>query len=104
MKKPSYRLTRAADSALDELFRHGVVSFGLKRAQDYLLDLHGAFEMLVRLPEAGRPFHEFRRHEHGSHVIFYEASDGGVIIVDVLRQGRDAEAWRRAVAGRAAGD
>lgn len=94
MKKPSYRLTRAADSALDELFRHGVASFGLKQAQDYLLDLHGAFEMLARFPEAGRPFHEFRRHEHGSHIIFYEADDDGVIIVDVLHRGRDIEAWR----------
>ncbi|HVY87881.1 MAG TPA: type II toxin-antitoxin system RelE/ParE family toxin [Hyphomonadaceae bacterium] len=94
MKRPSYRLTRAADRALDELYRHGIETFGLRQAQDYLLGLHETFEMLARFPEVGRPFREFRRHEHGSHIIFYEIEDGAVIIVDVVRQGRDLDAWR----------
>jgi toxin ParE1/3/4 len=93
--KPSYRLTKAADSALDEIFRHGVAAFGLKQAQDYLLGLHDVFEMLVRFPEAGRPFHEFRRHEHGSHIVFYELDGKAVTIVDVVRAERDVEAWRK---------
>ncbi len=93
MKKPSYRLSRAADAALDDIFRRGVREFGLRQAQDYLLGLHEAFEMLVQHPEAGRPFHEFRRHEHASHVVFYEVEDGVIIIVDLVRTGRDLEAW-----------
>jgi toxin ParE1/3/4 len=97
VKKPSYRLTKAADSALDELFRHGVATFGLKQAQDYLLDLHETFEMLCRFPDAGRAFHEFRRHEHGGHIVFYEAEGAGVTIIDIVPAGRDVEAWRRAL-------
>lgn len=93
MRKPSCRLTRAADSALADIYRHGIETFGLRQAQDYLLGLHDAFEMLVRFPETGGVFHEFRRHEHVSHVIFYEIDAGSVVIVDVIRAERDAEAW-----------
>jgi toxin ParE1/3/4 len=95
VKKPSCRLTRAADSALGDIYRYGIETFGLRKAQDYLLSLHDAFEMLGRFPETGRSFHEFRRHEHASHVIFYEIDKGAVVIVDVIRGERDAEAWRK---------
>jgi toxin ParE1/3/4 len=95
VKKPSYRLTRAADSALDDLFRRGVAAFGLRQAQDYLLALHETFEMLTRFPKTGRKFREFRRHEHGSHIIFYLEEQGAVIIVDVIRSERDVDAWKQ---------
>jgi toxin ParE1/3/4 len=95
VKKPSYRLTRAADAALDDIFRRGVREFGLRQAQDYILSLHQAFEMLARFPEAGRSFREFRRHEHASHVVFYQVEDGLVIVVDLVPAGRDLEAWAR---------
>ena len=51
MRKPNYRLTGTADSALDELFRRGATEFGITKAQDYLLGLHETFEMLARFPE-----------------------------------------------------
>jgi toxin ParE1/3/4 len=95
VRKPSYRLTRAADSALDDIFRRGVRDYGLKQAQDYLLGLHDVFEMLAQFPEAGREFHEFRRHEHASHVVFYQPGDAAITIVDIVRAGRDLEGWAR---------
>jgi plasmid stabilization system protein ParE len=66
----------------------------LKQAQDYLLGPHEAFGMLAQFPEAGRAFHEFRRHEHGGDIIFYLADGDAVTIVDVVQSGRDIEAWR----------
>jgi toxin ParE1/3/4 len=43
----SYRLTQQADIDLSSIYQYGISTFGLCRAQRYLLGLHERFQLLA---------------------------------------------------------
>lgn len=86
-----YRLSDEADRRLAEIYRYSLVTFGEAQADKYFTSLHEVFETLARNPELGRHFHEYRRHEHQSHVVFYKSEEPGILIVQVLHRSEEAE-------------
>lgn len=73
-----------------EIFRFGLLTFGEAAAASYQNSLSDCFETLARHPQLGRlcpaigP--NLRRHEHGSHVVFYEAEDSRIAVVAVIHR------------------
>lgn len=86
-----YRLSEEADRRLAEIYRYSLETFGEQQADKYFNSLHDVFGTLARHPELGRPFHEYRRHEHQSHVIFYKPDASGILIVRVLHHREEAD-------------
>ncbi|MEO5808111.1 type II toxin-antitoxin system RelE/ParE family toxin [Devosia sp.] len=84
----SYRLTDIASSEIEDIFVFGLMTFGFDQAAAYQLKLSHVFQLLADNPAMGRradPLNAaMRRHEHGSHRIFYEPSTDGVLIVSVI--------------------
>ncbi|MBS0258310.1 MULTISPECIES: type II toxin-antitoxin system RelE/ParE family toxin [Agrobacterium] len=84
----SYRLTKQAESEILDIFIYGVEQFGLRQAHFYKNELEGCFQLLGDNPRMGRLAPAIgegvRRHEHGSHVIFYEIDVSGVLILTVV--------------------
>lgn len=58
------------------------------QAARYRDSLEDCFALLAANPRMGRPAHRIapgvRRHEHGSHVIFYRRDADGVLILAVV--------------------
>lgn len=84
----SYGLTQRARSDLFEIFLYGYEQFGVRQAEAYADGLDHVFRLLAENPRMGRKAEAIapgvRRHEHGSHVILYEATDTGVLILAVV--------------------
>ena len=66
-------------------------TFGEAQADKYFNSLHETFGSLAQHPGLGRPFHEYHRHEHQSHVIFYKPEPSGILIVQVLHRREEAD-------------
>jgi len=86
----SFRLTRRAEQDLYDIFLYGYERFGIAQADRYASDMEACFQLLANNPRLGREAKAIapgvRRHEHGSHVILYEESDAGVLILAVLHK------------------
>ncbi len=87
----SYKLSILASKTLVKIYEYSLLNFGEKIADEYFTSLHDMFELLASQPELGRVFHEYRRHEHGEHIIFYKKTDYGVKIIHILHQKEDVE-------------
>lgn len=83
---PGYRLARRADRKLEAIYRYTLENFGAARADAYFAALEETFRLLAERPHIGRGFHEYRRFEHESHVIFYRPRRGGILIVDIFHR------------------
>lgn len=88
----SYRISvRASDELLNTYLR-GIELFGRHQADRYLDELHSIFDLLADSPHMGRlaprAGKDVRRHEHGSHVVFYREMDGAVLILGVVHAHR----------------
>lgn len=77
---PIYQLSLAADERLSDIYTYSLNNWGLETAKEYFRGLHDCFQFLAENPKAGRPFHEFRRHEFRSHIIFYQEERDKIII------------------------
>ena len=85
-----YRLTRAADADLLEIFIYGLDRFGLAQAERYRDGLLRCFEHLAANPGMGRAADPLavgaRRHEHGRHIVFYDEQPYGVLIIALVHE------------------
>ena len=88
----SYRLTRRADADLADLYRYGVRTFGIERA-DRCFD-----SLLVRLKEIGNDplrfpktdYREgYRRSVHAPHTIYYRIVDADLVEIVRILRGQD---------------
>jgi toxin ParE1/3/4 len=86
----SFRLTRRAEQDLYDIFLYGYERFGITQADRYAGDTEACFQILADNPRLGREAKAIapgvRRHEHGAHVVLYEESDTGVLILAVLHK------------------
>jgi toxin ParE1/3/4 len=84
----SYALTKRAQADLFDVFLFGYEQFGEKQAEAYAAELEYVFQLLADNPRMGREAEaiatDVRRHEHGSHVILYEISPDGVLILAMV--------------------
>lgn len=84
----SYGLTKRARDDLFDIFLFGYEQFGEKQAEAYAAGLEHVFQLLAENPRMGRKAEAIaagvRRHEHQSHVILYEETSSGVLILAVV--------------------
>ncbi|MGY6554302.1 MAG: type II toxin-antitoxin system RelE/ParE family toxin [Wenzhouxiangella sp.] len=90
-----YRFTQRAELDLEAIADYTIERFGVEKARSYLVDFKSCFDCLVENPGIGRRVEhlrpELRRYEHGSHIVFYQVSDGGILIVRVLHYRMDVK-------------
>ena len=92
---PRYRLARRADRKLEAIYRYTLETFGAAKADAYFAALEETFGLLAERPYLGRPFHEYRRFEYGSHIIFYRLRRAGILTVDIFHQRENTDKIRR---------
>lgn len=84
-----YELTAKAESEIEGIYEYSIENFGFSVAQDYLMGLHGCFQLLADHQSFGTDYSfiapRLRRYEYRSHSIYYQqTAEGGVLIVRVL--------------------
>jgi toxin ParE1/3/4 len=86
----SYVLSRRAEDDLTSVFVAGFALFGARQAELYAREMEATFALLAAHPQMGRDASriapQVRRHEHGAHVILYEAIPDGVRILAVVHR------------------
>ena len=87
-----YKLSAQAEAKLMDIYAYSLVNFGERQADAYYMSLHETFELLVQSPLIGRQFHEFRRHQHNQHIIFYEPIDEGIKIALIFHHSENIDA------------
>ena len=89
----AYRLTRADENDVIQIYRTGLQIFGQKQADDYHLELERIFEMLAANPHMARERDEIsppvRMHPHKAHLIVYLADDAGDILIVRVRHAHE---------------
>ena len=84
----SYALTERAEDDLLALFLDGIEMFGLTQARRYKDELEHCFQLIASRPQMGRLApaigEDVRRHEHRSHVILYEETEGSATILAIV--------------------
>ncbi len=85
-----YELSERAEQRLAEIYEYSIEEFGLKTARRYLNGLHQTFGRLAENHNIGTDLSEVRpatrRLVHESHVVYYEPTAAGILIVEVLHQ------------------
>lgn len=85
-----YRLSKRAENDLLNIFIYGIERFGLIQAEKYNSELDNCFGLISQNPQMGRSTNKIikslRRHEHKSHVIFYEEHNFGILILTIIHE------------------
>ena len=93
MELQSYKLSKEADSDLEEIFNYTKKMFGFNQAKNYLTELEIVFNNLVIHPELGRKRNEIKQHLFSitaqQHSIFYRIFNNHIRIVRVLHGSKD---------------
>jgi toxin ParE1/3/4 len=86
----SYQLAWAADEDIEDIYVHGVVNFGLKRADQYLDMLYASFDRIIEFPSLGKLRADLLPHIRclpvGSHFIFYRTMTESAHILRILHE------------------
>ena len=89
----SFRLTREAQTDVENIYRYTYETFGEGQADTYHEALFERFEGLDENPLMGRDYSELRPHlrrlEHRSHSIYYRVDDQGILILRILHSSMD---------------
>ncbi|MCB2050178.1 MAG: type II toxin-antitoxin system RelE/ParE family toxin [Novosphingobium sp.] len=92
---PDLHIGRRAASDLAEIADYTIAEFRIERACKYRDLLQACFKSLLENPHLGRSADELapgmRRIRQQAHVIFYQSTDNGILIVRVLHQSRECE-------------
>ncbi len=86
-------LTDAAARDIEQILDRSVVDFGLHQTELYYHSLKNCLELLGENPNMGSSADDirpgYRRFAHESHVVFYQDTGRGVLIVRVLHKRMD---------------
>lgn len=86
-----YRLSRTAESDIEEIYRYTVETFGHVQAALYLGGLESVFELLCEHPDIGTKFDDTRRrYVFKSHVVYYRQTEDHIVIVTIRHSSRRA--------------
>ena len=86
-------LSAAAAKDIEAILDQSAAEFGLLRTEKYYESLKHCLELLSENPGMGTTADNvragYRRFSHESHVVFYRASKGGILVVRVLHARTD---------------
>jgi len=90
---PTIELSAAAAKDIEAILEQSVAEFGQLRTEKYYESLKRCLELLSENPDMGSTAERvrpgYRRFSHESHVVFYRASKGGILVVRVLHARTD---------------
>ena len=86
-----YKLSEDASQELINIYEYSLINFGEDQADQYYISLYETFELLAEQPDLGRKFHEFHRHEHKRHTLFYKKTDYGILILYILHESENVD-------------
>jgi toxin ParE1/3/4 len=78
------RVSRLADSDLDEIHYFGLMAFGELQAERYAQGLRDVFSLLGEYPHIGRAVGRYRVFFYQSHAIVYSTDDTQIVIERVV--------------------
>lgn len=88
-----YKLSKAAERDLEQLYRYTVTQFSLVQANSYLEELERALILLAEFPAMGRSAEmvrpNLRSYINQSHIIYYRIREKDILIVRILHQRMD---------------
>jgi toxin ParE1/3/4 len=88
---PKYELAQRARTDLSAIGRYSKKKWGDAQTERYLAQLEDDLDLLATKPGLGRLAGSkrpgTRRFESGSHVVFYERTDVGILIGRILHKG-----------------
>lgn len=91
----SFEVTRAARADLKNIAAYTQKTWGSEQRRTYIKGLDTAFHFLVENPLSGATCdyvaEGLRKHRHEHHTVFYESSDGTILIVRVLHKSMDVD-------------
>lgn len=89
------RLSKAADRDLGDIYHYSHERFGEAQADRYYASLWRCFHFLAEHPAIGRIRTEFqppaRSHQHQRHVVFYDITNGHLLVIRVLHERMDID-------------
>lgn len=89
----SYKLTQKAEEEIENIYEYSILNFGLSVAQDYVTGLHKCFGVLADNISWGNDYGNIEpglwRYEYRSHSIYYQITEGGILIIKVLGNRQD---------------
>lgn len=89
----NFRLSKAADADLEDIYDYTLEEFGLDQAVSYVSSFDDVFETISENPEIGRERKEIREELRSlgkdRYVIFYRLLDDHIRIVRILHSSRD---------------
>lgn len=81
----SYKISQRADEDILSIARYTIDTFGVQQAEIYHTGLHKTFDFLANNPAAARERTEIdppvRAHRYQSHLIVYEISEYGDVLI-----------------------
>lgn len=88
-----YKLSKAAERDLEQLYRYTITQFSVIQANHYLEELERALILLAEFPAMGRSAEmirpNLRSYVHQSHTIYYRIREKDILIVRVINQRMD---------------
>jgi toxin ParE1/3/4 len=91
----SIRLTPRAEADIDEIWDYTARQWGIEQADNYVLSLWRAMELVAADPRRGRSADEikagYRKHASGSHLIYFRQVGSDIEVVRVLHGAMDHE-------------
>lgn len=90
-----YTLSHKARADIKRIFRYGYQQFGEQQALKYKVGLDACLQLLAGNPALGRTCNEikagYRRHEHGTHVVFYRQRGEDIFIIRIIDERMDVK-------------
>lgn len=74
-----------------EIYEYSLLNFGIIQADLYQTSMEETLLLLAGQPKLGRVFREYRRHEHGQHVIFYRIEKYGIKVAYIFHASETLE-------------
>lgn len=92
-----YKLSAAARDDLEGITNYTIDAFGEGQAVSYNAHMHRAAQLVADFPALGMPYvtksgNAFQKFTSGSHTLFYQPSEQGVLIVRILHSQMDFDA------------
>ena|SRR3990167_916031 len=88
--KKTYRLYPKAVEDLESIYLYSASEFGVKKADNYILQIETGFKYLVKEPLASRKCdhvrQDLRSFSIASHIIFFKITKYGIVVMRVLHK------------------
>ncbi len=95
----NYKLSKTAESEINDIYEYALANFGLQIAQQYVLGLQERIEALHDGKIKGEDYSfiipGLLRFEYMSHSIYYQLSEKGILIARVVLSNQDPAMMRK---------